>query len=168
MRPDDSDADCGCKETRKRRKLLRWALLLAGLSLAAYMPYKAIASADVLEKIYGPWFLQGMVVAVTGVLFIARPSFAARLPLILRMAVFASALLWMRTGLACTPHLLEGLSVSLGPGLFAWFHMLTQHVFLALGVAAIAAAPRPVLRYLGADLPAADAPADAPVAARSV
>ena len=161
-----SDDGCGCSKSRRRWRLIRWALLLAGLSLALYMPWKAVTSFDKLQDIYGPWFLQGAVVAVTGLFFTLKPGFAARLPLLLRAAVAISALLWMRTGLACTPHLIKTIQASLGPGLFASFHMFVQHIFLAAGVVAFAVAPRALAARMGfatADTGAGEAPvADTP------
>lgn len=106
------------------------------------MPYKAATQYDSLRRIYGPWFLQGAVVTIAGLFFALRPGFAARLPLLARLAVAASALLWMRTGRARTPSLMAGIQASLGPGLFAFFHMLVQHVFLAAGVATFSIASR--------------------------
>jgi len=148
MRESD-DQGCGCRETRRSWKALRALLVLAGLSLVLYMPFKALTQYDKLSDIYGPWFLQGMVVAVAGTLFAFRPRFAARLPLLLRIAVAVSAVLWMRTGLACTPHLIKTIQASLGPGLLAWSHMLAQHVFLSLGVVAFAVAPKFLAERMG-------------------
>ena len=158
------DQGCGCRATKRRWKVVRALLLLAGLSLAFYMPWKALTQYDKLTDIYGPWFLQGAVVAVAGTLFAYRPGFAARLPLIMRVAVAVSAVLWMRTGLACTPHLIKTIQASLGPGLFAWFHMLAQHVLLSLGVVAFAAAPRWLGQRLGGDTQLAE-PGDGVVTA---
>ena len=148
MRKSD-DQGCGCSKTRRRWQVLRALLVLAGLSLMAYMPLKALTQYDKLSDIYGPWFLQGMVVAVAGTLFAYRPGFAARLPLVVRAAVAVSALLWLRTGLACTPHLITTIQASLGPGLVAWFHMSTQHVFLSLGVVAFAIVPKALAERMG-------------------
>lgn len=154
---DVDDRMRDCPHTKRRWKVIRALLVLAGLSLAFYMPWKALTQYDRLSDIYGPWFLQGMVVAVAGTLFAWRPGFAGRVPLLLRAAVAISALLWMRTGLACTPYLLKTIQTSLGPGLFAWFHMFAQHVFLSLGVVAFAIAPRWLGTRMGAETLAAPA-----------
>lgn len=143
------DQGYGCRRTRRRWKVIRALLTLAGLSLVFYMPFKALTQYDRLTDIYGPWFLQGMVVAVAGTLFAYRPGFTARLPLLVRAAVAISAVLWMRTGLACTPHLIKTIQASLGAGLFAWFHMLAQHVFLSLGVVAFSVAPKAIAERMG-------------------
>lgn len=133
----------------RRWRIVRLLLLIAATSLAVYMPFKAVTSFDRLEYIYGPWFLQGVVVAVAGLIFFWRPAIATRTPLLLRLGVGAAALLWMQTGLACTPSLLESLQASLLKGGFASFHMFAQHVFLSLGVALIMVAPAFFARSLG-------------------
>jgi len=141
--------DCSC-ETKRRWKAFRVLLLLAGVSLVAYMPYKALVHYDKLQDIYGPWFIQGAVVAMAGVLFAVRPGAVLRSPVWMRLGVGLAALLWMRTGLACTPSLLSSIQASLPKGGFAMFHMLTQHVFLSAGVIAMVAAPRFFAEQLGA------------------
>ncbi len=158
-----TDPGCGCSKSRRRWRLIRWALVLAGLSLAAYMPYKATVQYDKLQDIYGPWFLQGAVVAAAGIFFFLKPAIAARTPLLLRAAVVVSALLWMRTGLQCTPHLWSMTQASLGKGLFAWLHMGTQHIFLSLGVVAFGIVPRALASRMG-HLPAGETSADEPLA----
>lgn len=144
MKPsnDTSNDGCGCAKTRRRWRWIRLALLLAGASLAFYMPWKALTQFEKLESIYGPWFLQGAVVTVAGLFFVLKPGFAARVPLVLRIGVAASAVLWMRTGLMCTPHLFELTQTTPAQGLFASFHMFVQHIFLSAGVIAFAAVPQ--------------------------
>lgn len=144
LRPEPA---CDC-ETKRRYKALRWALFLAAVSLAFYMPWKAITQSERLSEIYGPWFLQGAVVTVAGLLFALRPWTAAATPLVLRLGVGAASMLWMSTGFACTPHLWQSFLASPVAGGFAWLHMLTQHVFLALGVLAMVIAPRVLARRL--------------------
>jgi len=141
--------DCSCEESRRRWKAMRLLLLLAGLSLALYMPWKAATQYASLESIYGPWFLQGAVVAVAGILFMARPGLAPGVPLWLRLGVGVAALLWMRTGLACTPSLVASIQQSVLSGGFATFHMMAQHIFLSAGVLGMAAAPKYFAERMG-------------------
>jgi len=149
MKDRNDGRECGCDKSSRRWKAMRLLLLLAGLSLALYMPWKAATQYESLEGIYGPWFLQGAVVAVAGILFMARPGLALGVPLWLRIGVGVAALLWMRTGLACTPSLLTSIQQSLLSGGFATFHMMAQHVFLSAGVIGMAAVPRYFAERMG-------------------
>ena len=109
------------------------------------------------------------VLFVAALLFAIRPSFAKRLPLVLRLGTGAAAMLWMRTGLACTPRLMNLLETSIWKGGFAWFHMSAQHVFLALCVLAFSVAPHFLASRMGfgADRGEAEAPATVPAADRA-
>jgi len=140
--------ECGCDGTKRRWKIARAVLLLSGLSLAAYMPWKAATQFESLRSIYGPWFLQGAVVAAAGVLLMIRPVTGLRLPLILRLGVGVAAVLWMRTGLLCTPSLIDTITASPAAGLFATFHMFVQHILLSVGVLLVATVPRPMIARL--------------------
>ena len=118
----------------RSRKIFLGALFLAALSLALYMPYKLAVSFEKIEQIYGPWFIEGAVVASAGLILALRPLLATRLPLPVRGGASIASGLWMYTGLRCTPHLVKLTSASLAQGLFRLIpHVAATHFSLGGG-----------------------------------
>lgn len=145
----DAADRCGCRKNRAAWTTFRVLLMLAAASLAGYIPYKYATQLHAIDGIYAFLFPLSGVLAMAGMALAARPELAFRIPLVGRAAIGALAAGWMATGMLCVKSLTTQVLVSPGAGLFASFHMATQHIFLSLAVAAIVLAPSAVWAQFG-------------------
>lgn len=129
--------------------VFRIALFAAAASLAAYILYKYATQLHALEGFYAFLFPLSGVLALAGIIVAIRPRSACDCGVGIRAGVGALALLWMGTGLLCVPSLMEYIARSPLGGLFAFFHMTVQHVFLSLSLLAFAFFPKEVLAKFG-------------------
>lgn len=132
----------------------RWVMFAAAASLAAYIPYKYATKLHAIEGLYAFLFPLSSVLAIAGIVLAIRPGLVFRVPLLPRAVVGAVAVGWMATGMLCAKSLTLGVIENPGPGTFAVFHMLVQHVVLSVQVAALALAPRALYQQLGVEPPA--------------
>lgn len=130
--------------------IFRVALLAAAVSLGFYIPYKYATQLHAVQGLYAFLFPLSSVLVVLGIALSVRPELAFRIPGPGRAAVAALAAGWIATGMLCVPSLTkQAMSIPVA-GLFATFHMLAQHVFLSLSVAALVVVPAAVFAQFGA------------------
>lgn len=154
-----SEARPGARKCSGSRRLwvgMRVLLFLAGLSLVGYVAYRyTLFSPPDHGSLYGKIFPLSLVLAALGMALAVRPLLLARVQgpagLPLRTALTGLGAVWMGTGLTCVQSLATGILAAPLGGTIDMTHMLAQHVFLPLGVAALAWAPERVARWLGAD-----------------
>lgn len=141
--------------TQRSWIVYRLVMFAAAASLALYIPYKYATQLHAVSGLYAFLFPLSGVLAVAGIVLAVRPELAFRTPLVLRAVVGAVAVGWLATGLLCAKSLTLGILENPGPGLFAAFHMVVQHVVLSFQVAALALAPRALYDQLGVAAPRA-------------
>ncbi len=124
--------------------VFRVLLLGAAASLAAYIPYKYATQLHAIEGIYFYLFPLSSVVALAGILLAWKPELGFTLPIWLRTATSAIAVGWIATGVICVPSLAKTTMAAPLKGLFATFHMTTQHIFLSLVVTFMLLVPQAV------------------------
>lgn len=166
---------CGeaTSESGKRRRgwhALRALLFVAGLTLVGYIDYRySFFQPPDHGTVYGVIFPLSALLALAGMVLAFRPYALARVPgqagLALRSGITAYGGVWMATGMMCASSLARGAVKAPLGGSVDLLHMLLQHVFLPLGVVALAWAPERVARWTGApeEAPAGDASASEPV-----
>ena len=147
--------------TRTNRQNTAWwifrtALFASAASLAAYIGYKYATQLHTLEGFYAFLFPLSSALAVAGIVLAVKPKSACGCGVGIRAGVGAVGVLWLCTGLMCVPHLMEWVVESPASGMFAIFHLLTQHVFLSLSLIAFAFAPQVMLAKFGIAAPAAE------------
>lgn len=147
---------------------LRLALVVGGVTLAGYIPFKYATEPHALRGLYGFLFPLSPVLAAAGVALGLKPHLAVRAPVWLRTGLAALAVGWVATGLLCIPSLVSMIRRSPGAGLFALSHMLLQHVALSVGVAALALAPQALHRRFGRLVPGAGVVVAAAASRRAV
>lgn len=145
----DAPDRCECSQSRAAWITFRLLLMLAGVSLAAYIPYKYATQLHATEGLYAFLFPFSSLLAMTGMALAIRPELAFRIPLFGRPVIAALAAGWMATGMSCVKALAIQVLASPGPGLFASFQMVAQHIFLSLAVAAIVLVPSAVFAQFG-------------------
>ncbi len=139
-----------CEGKKRRRwKIYRMLMFLAGLSLLGYIPYKMIAQPQTMVGLYGILFPSSSVLALAGVVFALKPALAHRLPLLLSLPTGILAAGWLVTGLECVPTFARAIMTHPLGGLFATAHMSLQHVILSVSLAALVLAPRATYEFFG-------------------
>jgi len=131
----------------------RTALFASAASLAVYIGYKYATQLHALEGFYAFLFPLSSVLALAGIILAVKPMSACGCGVGIRAGVGAVGVLWLCTGLMCVPHLMEWVVKSPASGMFAVFHLLTQHVFLSLSLVAFAFAPQAMLAKFGITAP---------------
>ena len=143
-----------CEERKRLRwKIFRILMFLAGLSLLAYIPYKMITQPQAMVGLYGILFPSSSALALTGMLFAAKPSLAHRLPLVLSLPTGFLAAGWLVIGLKCIPTLTNSVITHPLGGLFAALHMSLQHVVLSVSLAALLLAPQATYAFFSVPQP---------------
>lgn len=139
------------QERQRGALLFRLVLIAAGVSLAFYIPYKYTTQLHAITGMYAFLFPLSGMLAMAGIVLGIRPQTGCDCSVMMRAGFGGLAVLWLGTGLLCVPSLMEMTLQSPGGGLFAVFHMLTQHVVLSLSVLAFAFAPALMANKLGVD-----------------
>lgn len=137
-----------------RSLILGWtfrvALFAAAASLAAYIPFKYATQLHAISGLYALLFPLSAILALAGMVVAWKPKAACDCSMPVRAGVGAVSVLWLVTGLLCVKTLADGIDDHPVRGTFAMFHMVTQHVFLSLGVLAFALMPERMARAAGA------------------
>ena len=126
----------------------RVALFIVAASLAAYIPYKYATSLHAVQGMYAYLFPLSGLLALVGMILAVNPK-ACDCSAGIRSGVAGLSILWMGIGLMCVPSLTSMIIHSPLGGLFASFHLLSQHVFLSLSLLGFALAPAWMLSKLG-------------------
>lgn len=134
-------------------KVFRLAVFLAGLSLAAYIPYKYATQLHAISGMYAFLFPLSGLLALAGIVVACKPETACDCGVPMRAGVGALAVTWMATGLMCVKSLAAGIMDDPLQGTIATFHMAVQHVFLSLSLLAFAFLPERMVRLLGRPVP---------------
>jgi len=129
--------------------IFRIALFSAAASLAAYIPFKYATQLHAVDGFYAFLFPLSGILALAGITVALRPRSTCDCGAGIRAGVGSISILWLGTGMICTPSLAEHIASSPISGLFATFQMLAQHVFLSLSLIAFAFFPREVLTKFG-------------------
>ena len=129
--------------------VFRTALFASAASLAIYIGYKYATQLHTLEGFYAFLFPLSSLLAVAGMAVAVRPTLAISSGVFVRAGVGAVSVLWIGTGMMCVPQLMESVVKTPTGGMFAIFHMGTQHVFLSLSLIAFAIVPREMLAKFG-------------------
>lgn len=143
----------GGNDRRPGWMVYRIGMFLAAASLAVYIPYKYATQLHAISGLYALLFPLSGILAILGMVYAVRPGLALRTPVVLRAIVGGLAVGWIATGALCIPSLTEQVVQSPGAGLFAVFHMSTQHIVLSFLVAALALAPQALYRQFGVPVP---------------
>lgn len=147
---DPADPFAACRHPRAW-VVARLVLLAAAVSLACYIPYKYATDPPSFRGLYGYLFPLSGLIALAGLALSVKPGLVFRMPLVARVVVAALGAAWMATGLLCLSMLTAMTARMPLAGGFATFHMLVQHVFLALAVGGFALAPGALYRLFGFD-----------------
>ncbi|MBA3496003.1 MAG: hypothetical protein H0T86_02740 [Gemmatimonadales bacterium] len=134
--------------------VLRGVILVAAVSLGAYIAFKTATHPHAFTGAYAVLFPLSIIVTIAGVVFAIEPALALRTPVWIRAAVGIAAAGWLANGMLCVRSLAETTLHAPLAGLFATGHMVLQHVVLTLGVAAFTLAPRAVYRWFALEAPA--------------
>ncbi len=133
-------------------------MVAAAVSLAFYIPYKYATQLHAIDGMYAVMFPLSSILAIAGIVLGLRPGLTLHLSLPVRVGAGVIAAGWLATGMLCVPSLTEMTLETPAAGLFAFFHMLVQHVVLSFGVAALVLAPRATYTRFGVELPAPGGP----------
>lgn len=160
---------------RAHRGSPRWTgfralLFLAAISMLGYIAYRyTLFQPPDHGSLYGVIFPLSALLAVVGAVLAAEPFLLAgvrgRPGAALRGGLVGYGALWMATGVVCTRSLAAGIAAAPLGGSVDMLHMVAQHVFLPIAVAALAWAPARVGRWLGAPEPLPRTDADPAFAA---
>ena len=126
----------------------RIALFIAAASLAAYIPYKFATSLHAMQGMYAFLFPLSGFLAIAGMALAVKPM-ACDCGVGVRSGIAGLSVLWGAVGVLCTGSLIGMIIATPAAGLFATFHMLTQHVFLPASLLAFAFAPAWLMPKLG-------------------
>lgn len=132
---------------------LRVALFIAAASLLVYIPYRYLAASHPAPgTVYGTIFPASALLALAGLVLAVRPDACAcsKRRTMVAGGLTAFGVTWMATGLQCLGSLAQTTLQTPLQGVLATFHMTAQHVFLSIGVVALAWAPERVARWCGA------------------
>ena len=143
--------------------IFRLALLIAAVSLAAYIPYKYATQLHAVTGLYAFLFPLSGLLALAGIVVAVRPESACDCGSTMRAGVGVVSVLWMATGVMCVSGLAKGVMHDPMHGSIAAFHMVAQHVFMSLSLVAFAIWPNQMVRWLGRTVPASAAPLPPPV-----
>jgi hypothetical protein len=142
--------------TGRRWALFRALLFLSGLTLVGYVAYRyTLAQPPDHGSLYGKIFPLSLLLALTGISLAASPHLLTRLRgrpgMACRGALTAFGGAWMATGVACTRSLAAGVPEAPLGGTIDLLHMASGHVYLPVGVVALAWGSARVARWLGAE-----------------
>ena len=129
--------------------IFRTALFASAAGLAIYIGYKYATQLHTLEGFYAFLFPLSSLLAVAGMAVAVRPTLTLSGGAFVRAGVGAVSVLWLGTGMMCVPHLMEWVVKTPASGMFAIFHMVSQHVFLSLSLIAFAIVPREMAAKFG-------------------
>lgn len=148
----------------------RMAVFVAGASLLVYIAYRYVAGSHPAPgaSAYGIIFPASSLLALAGMYLAVRPMACAcsgegrGRERFIAGSLTAISGVWIFTGLQCAGYLAQTTLDTPLRGFLETFHMAAQHVFLSLGVVALAWVPHRVAGWCGADAADPEAlPADA-------
>ncbi len=122
-------------------KLFRIALFTAGLSLAAYIPYRFVMQSHASGELYGLLFPWAMLLAIAGMAFALRPRMACDCSTPTRIGLGGLSIGWIAAGMLCAKGLTMAITSQPLLGLSATFQMSAQHLFLSASVLALMVDP---------------------------
>lgn len=136
--------------------LFRALLFLSGLTLVSYVAYRySLAQPPDHGSLYGKVFPLSLLLALLGMGLAVSPHLLDRVRghagMACRGALTAFSGAWMVTGLACTRSLAAGVAEAPLRGTFDLLHMVSGHVYLPLGVVALAWGSARVAQWMGAE-----------------
>lgn len=127
----------------------RVALFAAAAWLAVYIPFKYATQLHAISGLYAFAFPLSAILALAGIAVAWKPKVACDCSVPVRAGVGAVSVLWLVTGMLCVNSLADSIAANPWRGTFATFQMVTQHVFLSLGLLAFAFVPARMARTLG-------------------
>ncbi|GAC1654451.1 MAG: hypothetical protein NVS4B3_18460 [Gemmatimonadaceae bacterium] len=139
---------------------IRWlafraALFLSGINLVGYIIYRhTLVHPPNHGSVYGIIFYLSVVLSIAGVVLSVEPFLLAaegRWRGALRGALTGFGAVWMTTGVLCARSLVEGVGKRPLGGAIDLLHMVSDHMLLPIGIAALAWAPTRVAAWLGAE-----------------
>lgn len=141
--------------TWSRWMTFRAVLLLSGLSLVGYVAYRyTLFQPPSAGSLYGTIFPLSLLLAGAGIVLAVRPDTLDQLRgprgFAVRGGLTAFGAVWMATGAMCVASFARAIPEAPLGGTIDMVHMLSDHVVLPLGIAALAWAPARVARWLGA------------------
>ncbi|GAC1659348.1 MAG: hypothetical protein NVS4B3_27560 [Gemmatimonadaceae bacterium] len=132
----------------------RVALFLSGINLVGYIVYRhTLVHPPSHGSVYGIIFYVSVLLSVAGVVLSVEPFLLAgegRTRGALRGALTGFGLVWMSTGLLCARSLVDGVGKRPLGGAIDLLHMVSDHMLLPIGIAALAWVPARVAAWLGA------------------
>lgn len=134
--------------------IMRGALFVASLGLFAYIIYRyTLYLPPDHGTVYGKIFPLSALLAATGIALAVQPFLLRDLRgpggTAARVGITGLGGFWMATGVLCAASLARGVVAAPLGGSFDLLHMVSDHLILPLGIAALAWAPGPLARRLG-------------------
>lgn len=129
-------------------RIFRIALFLAGLSLAAYIPFKYATHLHATTGLYAFLFPFSGLLALGGMMMAVKPRIACNCSVAMRAGFGVLSLLWMVAGMMCAKSLAAAVMHNPLLGSTAVFQMTAQHIFLSLSMLAFALLPARMSTWL--------------------
>jgi hypothetical protein len=140
-----------------KRPLVGWifrgTLMLAGVTLAIYIPYKYATQLHAISGLYAFLFPMSGLLAMAGIALAWKPTLGCSCGMPLRAGIGSISVLWLCTGLLCVSSLATGVMNDPVQGSIAVVHMVLQHILLTFGLLAFVLFPVRIVEWLGLEVP---------------